>query len=101
MALTLYGSTSSNSPYVLSVFVALREKNLPFEVKTVALDQGEQRSPAFTSRSLASRVPTLLDDDFALSESSAIVDYLEDAYPAPKHRASCRSSPTCAPAPAK
>jgi glutathione S-transferase len=85
MALTLYGSTTWNSPYVLSVFVALREKNLPFEVKTVALDQGEQRSPAFASRSLTSRVPTLLDDDFALSESSAIVEYLEEAYPAPKH----------------
>jgi glutathione S-transferase len=85
MALTLYGSSNWTSPYVLSVFVALREKSLPFEMKTVALDQGEQRSPAFTSRSLTSRVPTLLDDDFALSESSAIVEYLEDAYPAPKN----------------
>jgi len=85
MALTLYGSDNWNSPYVLPVFVALREKNLPFEVKTVALDEGEHRSPAFASRFLTSRVPTLLDDDFALSESSAIVEYLEDAYPAPKH----------------
>jgi glutathione S-transferase len=85
MALTLFGSSTWTSPYVLSVFVALREKHLPFEVKTVALDQGEQRSPDFTAQSLTSRVPALLDDDFALSESSAIVEYLEEAYPAPKH----------------
>jgi glutathione S-transferase len=85
MALTLYGNTHWTSPYVLSVFVALREKTLPFEVKTVALDQGEQRSPDFAARSLTARVPTLVDDDFTLSESSAIIEYLEDAYPAPKH----------------
>jgi|HubBroStandDraft_2_1064218.scaffolds.fasta_scaffold20719_1 glutathione S-transferase len=85
MPLTLYGNTHWTSPYVLSVFVALREKRLPFEVKTVALDEGEQRSAAFAARSLTARVPTLLDDDFPLSESSAIIEYLEDAYPAPKH----------------
>jgi glutathione S-transferase len=85
MALTLYGSSNWTSPYVLSVFVSLREKQLPFEMKTVALDQGEQRSAAFAARSLTARVPTLVDDDFPLSESTAIVEYLEDAYPAPKH----------------
>jgi glutathione S-transferase len=85
MALTLYGNTHWTSPYVLSVFVALREKRLPFEVKTVALDEGEQRTPDFAARSLTSRVPTLVDEDFPLSESSAIIEYLEDAYPAPKH----------------
>jgi glutathione S-transferase len=85
MPLTLYGNTHWTSPYVLSVFAALREKRLPFEVKTLALDQGEQRAPDFAARSLTSRVPTIVDDDFPLSESTAIIEYLEDAYPAPKH----------------
>jgi glutathione S-transferase len=70
------------SPYVFSCFVALREKQLEFDVRDVALDRGEQRSPDFRSRSITSRVPMLEDGDFALAESQAIIDYLEDAYPA-------------------
>jgi glutathione S-transferase len=87
----LYGNTVWTSPYVLSSFVALREKGLPFEVHTVDLAAGAQRDPGYAQTSLTSRVPTLIDSvdgiagAFALSESSAIVEYLEDAYPAPGH----------------
>lgn len=81
----LYGNTSWTSPYVLSCFVALREKQLPFEVRSIALHTGEHHAPAFAERSLTSRVPVLVDGDVTLSESSAIVEYLEDAYPAPGH----------------
>jgi glutathione S-transferase len=85
MSLVLYGNTSWTSPYVLSAFVALREKGLPFEVKDVDLHRGAQRAPGFATQSLTARVPVLVDGDLALSESSAIVEYLEDAYPAPAH----------------
>ena len=70
------------SPYALSVFVALREKALPFEMLTVDLDAGAHRAAQFAKASITQRVPTLIDGDFALSESSAIDEYLEDAYPA-------------------
>jgi glutathione S-transferase len=83
----LYGNTMWTSPYVLSCFVALREKGLPFEVRTVALDVGAQHEPAFAKQSITSRVPVLVDGDWALSESSAIVEYLEEAYPPPAHAA--------------
>jgi glutathione S-transferase len=73
----LYGNTSWTSPYVLSCFVALREKGIAFDVKVVALDRGEQYDADFARSSLTARV--------TLSESSAIVEYLEDAYPAPGH----------------
>ncbi len=83
--LVLYGNSVWSSPYVLSVFVALREKALPFEVRTVALDQGAHREASFTARSLTSRVPVLVDGELALSESSAIVEYLEDRFAPPAY----------------
>ncbi len=81
----LYGNTNWASPYVLSCFVALREKGLAFDMGVVALERGEQRDPSFARQSLTSRVPMLEDGDFTLSESSAIVEYLEEAYPPPGH----------------
>ncbi len=85
MSLVLHGNSTWTSPYVLSVFVALREKQLPFEVRDVALHKGAHADPAFAARSLTSRVPVLVDGEFALSESSAIDEYLEDAYGPPAH----------------
>jgi glutathione S-transferase len=85
MSLILYGSEMWNSPYVLSCFVALREKALPFEVRIIPLHRGAQHEPAYVARSLTARVPTLEDGAFTLSESSAIIEYLEDKFPAPGH----------------
>ena len=83
MSLVLHGSEMGNSPYVLACFVALREKGLPFEMRAVALQRGAQHQPAFVATSLTARVPVLEDGELSLSESSAIVEYLEEAYPAP------------------
>ena len=85
MSLILYGSEMWNSPYVLSCFVTLREKQLPFEMRTIALHAGAQHEPAYVGISLTSRVPALVDGEVALSESSAIVEYLEDKFAAPRH----------------
>src|SRR4051812_3996220 len=84
-SMLLYGNTMWTSPYVLSCFVALREKGLAFEVKAVALETGAHREPEFAETSLTARIPTLVDGELALAESSAIVEYLEDAYPAPAY----------------
>jgi glutathione S-transferase len=83
--LLLLGNATWTSPYVLSCFVTLREKGLPFQVKDVALHTGAHFDPAFAAQSLTSRVPVLVDGDLALSESSAIVEYLEDRYAPPGH----------------
>lgn len=85
MSLVLYGNATWTSPYVLSVFVALREKGLPFEVRDVALHTAAHGDPAFAAKSLTSRVPVLVDGELALSESSAIDEYLDDAYGPPAH----------------
>jgi glutathione S-transferase len=84
--LVLYSNSKYSSPYVLSVYATLVEKGLPFELKTVALD-GQQFGDEYASLSLTSRVPTLVAGDFSLSESSAIVEFLEDSYPAPEFTA--------------
>ncbi len=81
--LVLYSNAMWNSPYVLSAFVGLTEKKLPFEVREVALHEGEQRSPDYVKTSFTARVPALVDGAFTLSESSAIIEYLEDKWPAP------------------
>jgi glutathione S-transferase len=69
------------SPYAMSVFVALEEKRLPFELRTVDLNEGANHSAEYARESLTGRVPTLVDGGFALSESSAITEYLDEVYP--------------------
>ena len=83
--LVLYGNAMWTSPYVLSCFVGLTEKQLPFEVRAIALQEGEQRSAEYVETSYTARVPALVDGDFSMSESSAIIEYLEDKWPAPAH----------------
>jgi glutathione S-transferase len=85
--LVLYGNSMWTSPYVLSCFVALTEKKLPFEVETVKLHEAGQHAAAYVRTSFTARVPALVDEEFSLSESSAIVEYLEDRWPAPEHPA--------------
>lgn len=77
----LYADAQLTSPYAMSVFVSLKEKGLPFTIQTVDLDAGANHADDYAATSLTQRVPTLVDGDFRLSESSAITEYLEDAYP--------------------
>jgi len=91
--LTLYVDGFWNSPYALSAFVALKEKGLPFTTREVNLHELAQRTPDFQARSVTGRVPVLEHGDFRLSESSAIVEYLEDVFPAPRYPAVLPSAP--------
>ena len=81
--LTLHVDARFASPYAMSVFVALREKGLPFALKTVDLRAREHLAPGFAAASLSARVPMLEHGGFALSESSAISEYLDEAFPPP------------------
>jgi glutathione S-transferase len=82
--LMLYADQRLMSPYAMSVFVALAEKGLEFELRKVDLDAQEHLRGEFRDRSLTSRVPMLVHGDFCLSESSAIAEYLEEVFPNPK-----------------
>ena len=96
-ALTLYVDSQFASPWAMAVFLTLTEKGLPFALKTVDLEAGESKRPPFRDLGLTGRVPTLVDGDFVLTESSAIIEYLEERFaqasvlPADVHqRAQCR-----------
>lgn len=76
-----------NSPYAFSAFVSLTEKKLPFQTREVNLHEHAQKTPAFQATSLTGRVPVLEHGSFHLSESSAIVEYLEEIFPPPAYAA--------------
>ncbi len=79
--LRLCVDTHFASPYAMSTFVALHEKGLPFQIEPIDLSAGENHEPRYTAWSLTQRVPTLIHDDFSLSESSAIAEYLDEVFP--------------------
>ncbi|MEX3954678.1 glutathione S-transferase [Trinickia symbiotica] len=83
----LYVGADYVSAFAMSAFVVLKEKGLDFEIRTVDLKAKQQHSSAYREISLTRRVPTLLHGDFSLSESSAVAEYLEEVYPAPRHAA--------------
>lgn len=76
----LYADNLFVSPYAMSVFLALHEKHLDFDLLTLDLEAGEQHAARFTELSRTQRVPMLLHGDFALAESSAITEYLDEVF---------------------
>jgi glutathione S-transferase len=81
--ITLFAEPLWDSPFVFTVLVALEEKRIPYRIEVLNLAQGQQRTPAYQAASLTARVPAIEHDGFWLSESSAIVEYLEDVVPSP------------------
>jgi len=80
MSLLLY--YGSGSPYAWRAQFALEHKALPYELKVLSFSAGDTRKPEFLALNPRHRVPVLVDGDFVLYESNAIVEYLDEAYPA-------------------
>lgn len=70
------------SLYARPVWLALLEKQLPFELIPVNLS-GEQFEPEFLALNSFGHVPVLVDGGFKVIESLAILDYLEAKHPNP------------------
>lgn len=64
------------------VWVALLEKQIPFEPILVNLD-GDQFHDNFMAINPLQRIPAIVDNEFRVFESLAILDYLEAKYPTP------------------
>ena len=82
MALDFY--YASGSPYAWRVWLALEHKRLPHNWKLLSFDDGDLETPAFKAINPRQKVPAIVDDGFALHESAAILEYLEDKKPEPR-----------------
>jgi glutathione S-transferase len=79
MGLVLY--YGSGSPWAWRVQLALEHKALPYERKVLSFSAGDTRKPEFVALNPRHRVPVVVDEDFVIYESNAIVEYLDEAYP--------------------
>ncbi len=74
----VYGS--SMSPYVRKVLAFASEKGIEVETRPIGLGSDD---PDFRAASPFGKIPALSDGDFGISDSSAIVAYLDALKPGP------------------
>lgn len=80
MALAFY--YGSGSPYAWRVWLALEHKRIPYEQKVMSFSSGDLRKPEYLAINPRHKVPAIVDDGFSLYESAAILEYLDEKYPA-------------------
>ena len=71
------------SSYAQKVKIALREKGLDFKVETPSALGTGTAGGAFAAASPRNEVPTLIDGDARIFDSTIILEYLEDKHPSP------------------
>lgn len=78
MNLVLYHNDISTCAQ--KVRLVLAEKGLPYEAHDLDLRAGDQKKPEYLKLNPAGIVPTLVHDGEVLTESSVIIQYLDDAF---------------------
>jgi glutathione S-transferase len=71
------------SIYGRKVLVVLMEKNLAFRIKQLSFSAGDLRKDYYLKLNPNAEIPTLIDEGKIIYESTAIVEYLNEAYPQP------------------
>lgn len=79
MSLTFY--YGSGSPFAWKVWLCLEHKAIDYTFKLLSFDKNETKTPEFLAINPRGRVPAIVDDGFALWESNAIIEYLEERFP--------------------
>jgi maleylacetoacetate isomerase len=77
----LYNYFRSSAAY--RVRIALNLKGLPYDYVAVHLTKGEQRAGAYLAVNAQALVPTLVDEGATLTQSLAIIEYLDERHPQP------------------
>ncbi len=78
MAITFY--YGSGSPFAWRVWLALEHKQVPYEMKSFSFSGGDLTQPEYLAINPRHKVPAIVDEGFALYESTAIVEYLDDKF---------------------
>jgi glutathione S-transferase len=71
------------SPYAQKVKIALDEKGIPYDAKMPAAIGTGQIDSEFLKANPRGEVPALIDGDFAIFDSTIILEYIEDKWPTP------------------
>jgi glutathione S-transferase len=77
----LYGTTNKKSFNTLKIRAAFAEARMAYDLVPVDLDKGENKTPAFLALNPHGKVPVLVDGDFVLPESNAILWYIAETNP--------------------
>lgn len=78
---TLYSYWRSSAAY--RVRIALAVKGLDYDTRAINLLTGAQSGVGFTMLNPQGMVPYLIDGEVGLNQSLAIIEYLDEVYPAP------------------
>lgn len=79
----LYDYYRSSASFRVRVVCQLKKIDLNLQSIHLVKNGGEQFSQEYQSINQQSRVPTLVDGQFCLTQSLAIIDYLEESFPKP------------------
>lgn len=80
MPITFY--YGSGSPFSWNVWLTLEHKQLPYELKLMPFRNNELKTQEYRAINPHAKVPALIDDGFVIWETLAIIEYLEERYPA-------------------
>ncbi len=80
--MTLHLYSLSGSPFGWKVQLALEHKGLTYEMSYLSPEKGDLKMPWFSDLNPHGKLPVLVDGDLVLFESDAVVEYLEEAFPA-------------------
>jgi glutathione S-transferase len=79
MALDFYHG--HGSPFSWRAWLALELKGIPYNLKILSFQNEDTKKPEFVALNPRHTVPTIVDDGYALWESIAILEYLDERFP--------------------